>query len=137
MQVAAPSLVRKTDCVIHFRVLNSFQVNSTSAIVETNFQQDSAMIAQLIRFCIVSSFICLTVVQADVLKMPGEAPQIFSDNNSPVRGMTKNQVESKFGAPHSKIGPVGEPAIYRWDYARYSVFFENNYVLHSVVFTDK
>ena len=95
------------------------------------------MIAQLIRFCIVSSFICLTAVQADVLKMPGEATQIISDNNSPVRGMTKNQVESKFGAPRSIIGPVGEPAIYRWDYARYSVFFENNYVLHSVVFTDK
>ena len=95
------------------------------------------MIAQLIRICIVSFFLCLTVVQADVLKMPGEAPHIISDNNSPVRGMTKNQVESKFGAPHSKTGPVGEPAIYRWDYARYSVFFENNYVLHSVVFAEK
>ena len=95
------------------------------------------MIAQVIRLCIVSSLIWLTTVQADVIKMPGEAPQVISNNASPLRGMTKNQVESKFGAPHSKIGPVGEPAIYRWDYARYSVFFENNYVLHSVVYTDK
>lgn len=95
------------------------------------------MIAQLIRLCIVSSIVCLSAAQADVIKMPGEAPQIMSDSTSPVRGMTKSQVESKYGAPHSKQGPVGEPAIYRWDYARYSVFFENNYVLHSVVFTDK
>ena len=95
------------------------------------------MIAQLIRFCIVSFLVCAPTLQADVLKMPGEAPRVISDSNSPVRGMTKLQVESKYGAPQSKIGPVGEPAIYRWDYARYSVFFENNYVLHSVVFTDE
>ena len=69
--------------------------------------------------------------------MPGEAPQVISNNTSPTRGMTKNQVETKFGAPHSRIGPVGDPAIYRWDYARYSVFFEDNYVLHSVVYSDK
>ena len=95
------------------------------------------MIAQVIRLCIVSSIVCFSAVQADVIKMPGEAPRVMSDSTSPVRGMTKSQVESKFGAPHAKQGPVGEPAIYRWDYARYSVFFENNYVLHSVVFTDK
>ncbi len=95
------------------------------------------MIAQVIRLCIVSSVFLLSAVQADVLKMPNEAPQILSSDASPVRGMTKNQVEKKFGAPMAMTGPVGDPAIYRWDYSRYSVFFENNYVLHSVVYSDK
>ena len=95
------------------------------------------MIAQFIRLCIVSTMIFAVSAQADVIKMPNESPRVISDNNSPIRGMTKNQVEAKFGAPQSRIGPVGDPAIYRWDYARYSVFFEDNYVLHAVVYSDK
>ena len=95
------------------------------------------MIAQVIRLCIVFTFMIAAGTQADVLKMPGEAPQVLSSDASPVRGMTKNQVETQFGTPNTKIGPVGEPAIYRWDYPRYSVFFEDNYVLHSVVYSEK
>ena len=95
------------------------------------------MIAHVIRICIVATTILLSVAQADVLKMPGETPQVITNNTSPTRGMTKQQVEAKFGAPQSMLGPVGDPAIYRWDYARYSVFFEHNYVLHSVVYSDK
>ena len=79
------------------------------------------------------SLLITASANADVLKLPGAAPQVITLADSPARGMTKDQVESRFGAPRSKIGPVGIPAIYRWDYADYSVFFENNFVLHSVV----
>ena len=34
--------------------------------------------------------------QADVIKMPNESPRVISDSNSPIRGMTKNQVEAKW-----------------------------------------
>lgn len=95
------------------------------------------MIAQVTRLCIVSIIISLSAAHADVIKLPDETPQVISNDASPIRGMTKHQVENQYGAPQSRIGPVGEPAIYRWDYARYSVFFENNYVLHSVVYSDK
>ncbi|HHQ41950.1 MAG TPA: hypothetical protein ENK20_06635 [Chromatiales bacterium] len=51
----------------------------------------------------------------------------------PVRGMTMAEVERRFGAPKVKHPPVGDPPITRWDYDRFSVFFEHQYVLHSVV----
>lgn len=98
-----------------------------------SLHEDLSMISQVIRICIAFSLIISFGIQADVIKMPAEAPQVVTSDAAPVRGMTKNQVESSFGAPHSIIGPIGDPAIYRWDYPQYSVFFEHNYVLHSVV----
>lgn len=91
------------------------------------------MIAQAIRYCIALSFVVALSAQADVIKMPSKSPQVVTSESAPVRGMTKSQVESNFGAPMSISGPTGTPAIYRWDYPDYSVFFEHNYVLHSVV----
>ncbi|MGH1537940.1 MAG: hypothetical protein ACRBDX_07820 [Gammaproteobacteria bacterium] len=71
-------------------------------------------------------------VNAQVVKTPSSSAQVVSNSNMPFRGLSKSQVESKFGQPSSKQGPVGNPAIYRWDYNQYSVFFENNIVIHSV-----
>ena len=51
----------------------------------------------------------------------------------PTRGMTMQTVKSRFGEP-SKIHPrIGNPPITRWDYTDYSVFFEYQQVLTSVV----
>ncbi|MFK7794294.1 MAG: hypothetical protein AB8B89_02985 [Gammaproteobacteria bacterium] len=91
------------------------------------------MIAQAIRYCIAFSLVIVVTAQADVIKMPSESPQVVTSNSAPARGMTKSQVESNFGSPTAISGPTGQPAIYRWDYPGYSVFFEHNYVLHSVV----
>lgn len=44
-----------------------------------------------------------------------------------------NDVEKKYGQAESKLGPVGEPAITTWKYPHFSVFFESNIVIHSVV----
>ena len=91
-------------------------------IVIVSFKQDSSMIAQVTRFCI----------------MPGDTmPQVATSPGAPERGMSKYQVEQAYGAPQSIEGPIGSPPIYRWDYPGYSVYFEQNYVLHSVVFTGK
>jgi len=51
----------------------------------------------------------------------------------PTRGMTMNQVKRQFGEPAQAHPAVGEPPITRWDYPDYSVFFEHQYVLTSVV----
>lgn len=48
------------------------------------------------------------------------------------RGASMDSVEKKLGAPEKKHSAVGKPPITRWDYARYSVFFEHNHVLHVV-----
>lgn len=71
-------------------------------------------------------------VNAQVVKTPDSNAQVVTNSDMPVRGLTKVQVESRFGEPASRQGPTGIPAIYRWDYGNYSVFFENNYVIHAV-----
>jgi hypothetical protein len=42
-------------------------------------------------------------------------------------------VKNKFGAPLQEAPPVGIPAITRWDYSGFAVFFENDKVLHTVI----
>ena len=71
-------------------------------------------------------------VNAQVVKTPGSNAQVVANSNMPHRGLSKSQVESRFGQPGSKNGPVGTPSIYRWNYNNYSVFFENNIVIHTV-----
>ena len=56
----------------------------------------------------------------------------------PGQSWTQEKVEQNFGAPLSRRGPVGEPAIYVWNYGEFSVYFENDRVIHSVVhYVDK
>lgn len=50
----------------------------------------------------------------------------------PRHGMNKTQVEAAFGAPDSRNGPTGDPPIYYWEYPSFTVYFESDYVLHSV-----
>jgi hypothetical protein len=50
----------------------------------------------------------------------------------PARGSSMARVESRFGAPASRSGPVGQPPITRWDYADFVVYFEYDHVVHAV-----
>lgn len=52
---------------------------------------------------------------------------------SPRTGLRKDQVEAQFGSPESSRGPVGDPPIYTWEYPTFIVYFEGDYVIHSVV----
>jgi hypothetical protein len=74
---------------------------------------------------------CASPVLADVLLMEGiqSAPAV----NAPRNGITMAQVRQQYGSPVTEHPAVGEPPITRWDYAGYSVFFEHDLVLHSVV----
>ena len=70
-------------------------------------------------------------VLADVLLMEGiqSAPAI----DVPRNGITMTQVRQQYGSPATEHPAVGEPPITRWDYQGYSVFFEHDLVLHSVI----
>lgn len=52
--------------------------------------------------------------------------------NSPVRGLTMQQVEARFGSPVRRRAPVGDPPITRWEYADFIVYFEFKRVIHTV-----
>lgn len=51
----------------------------------------------------------------------------------PGRGMTMDGVVARFGEPALRMGPVGEPPISTWDYGNFVVYFEHQYVIHSVI----
>jgi len=51
----------------------------------------------------------------------------------PNNGQGKAAVEAKFGAPIQKLSPVGDPPISSWKYDKYSVYFEYDLVLYTVL----
>ena len=51
----------------------------------------------------------------------------------PRNGQSKADIEAKFGAPTQKSSAVGDPPISSWKYAKYSVYFEYDLVLFSVL----
>jgi hypothetical protein len=51
----------------------------------------------------------------------------------PSRGMSMDTVKQRFGEPTEVYSPVGEPPITRWGYQGYSVYFEHDRVITTVV----
>lgn len=67
----------------------------------------------------------------DTLQMDGINPA--SGPSRPTRGMSMTAVERTYGTPANRRAAVGEPPISRWEYAGFTVYFEHQYVIHSVV----
>ena len=53
--------------------------------------------------------------------------------NLPQNGQSKANIETKFGAPIQKKPAVGDPPISSWKYDKYSVYFEYDRVLFTVL----
>ena len=75
---------------------------------------------------------------AETLVVNDEVQVRDSQLERPKRGLTMDQVEKQFGAPATRHPTVGgssqaQPPITRWDYNGFSVFFENDRVVHAVV----
>ena len=56
----------------------------------------------------------------------------------PKNGQTMNQVRAEFGIPEQELAPVAgnkpqHPAITRWRYPGYTVYFENQRVINAVL----
>ena len=51
----------------------------------------------------------------------------------PINGQSKADIETDFGTPVQKHPAVGEPPISHWEYPSYSVYFEYDLVLFSVL----
>lgn len=78
----------------------------------------------------------ITAAQAEVISIADpryDVPNSESGVLRPTQGMNMTQVEQKFGAPETKVPAVGDPPISRWVYPEFSVFFEYDKVIHSVV----
>jgi len=74
---------------------------------------------------------------ADTLLIDGIDVDKQTDNMRPRPGMSMTAVESTYGAPSQRHAAVGgsiaeHPPITRWDYPAFSVYFENDRVIHAV-----
>ena len=71
--------------------------------------------------------------QAETIAVDNGIAVKESEVATPTRGMTMDQVATKFGAPVTKVPAVGKPPISRWEYPGFIVYFEIDHVIHSVV----
>ena len=69
---------------------------------------------------------------AETLVVDDQVQMRDSAVERPRRGSTMQSVEQKFGQPTQRRPTIGQPPITRWDYPQFSVFFENDRVIHAV-----
>ena len=67
----------------------------------------------------------------DVLLIDRAAAAATAD--VPLRGMSMQDVEQIYGTPLEAHDGVGTPPIVRWRYASFTVYFENRWVINSVI----
>ena len=71
---------------------------------------------------------------AETITVPiGQQGMDKANMERPVKGMTDKDVVAKFGEPLSWSEAVGTPPISKWVYPEYTVYFEANYVIHTVM----
>ena len=69
---------------------------------------------------------------ADTLLIEGLNSASGTATQRPVRGMSMETVEARWGQPLNRRGAIGEPPISRWEYGDFVVFFEYQRVIHAV-----
>lgn len=90
------------------------------------------MIRNIFKSIAVIGFLVTTgTVAADVLLIEEVRERMQRD--LPANGLTKTEVEQRYGTPNTRRAPVGEPPIARWVYDEYSVYFEHDLVIESVL----
>ena len=78
-----------------------------------------------------------TASHAEILSI-GKEVKIATKTETPRRGLSKKMVLKRFGKAKKTIVSTGKvtkrnPRITRWNYGSFSVIFENNHVVHTVV----
>lgn len=83
---------------------------------------------------------CTSLAYADVLTLPSEGADAIPTvvMTLPEQGQRMAVVQQRFGPPSERHPPVGgdrpeHPPITRWDYPEFSVFFEHDRVIDTVV----
>ena len=76
----------------------------------------------------------ISIAQAETLIVPlGQQAAEKQNIQRPQQGMTKTQVQESYGQPKDWRDAVGEPPISSWAYEDFTVYFEYDRVIHSVL----
>ena len=70
--------------------------------------------------------------QAETIEIP-VGQQGAAVAGLPALGESKRSVLERFGLADEEHRPVGQPPITRWDYRTFSVYFEYDHVINSVL----
>lgn len=73
----------------------------------------------------------IDIARADVLLI--EEVRQSDQLNLPTNGMNQDQVQARYGEPKTKLATVGDPPITQWKYDSWSVYFEYDLVLFTVL----
>jgi len=95
----------------------------------------------MIRLSLIAGFVLFAVAGTASLQAETLLVQRVQQERGiamPSRGMSMAQVEHQFGNPANKLGSAGgdaptHPVINRWVYDRFTVYFERDHVIDSVV----
>lgn len=85
-------------------------------------------------FVVGASLLLSSVVMADTVAVPiGQQGSTHQQEARPRSGMSMSQVNAQYGNPSQQLPAVGDPPISRWVYDHYTVYFEHDRVVHSVL----
>lgn len=89
---------------------------------------------KLITTLLCSFSLASPTLYADTVYVPiGQQGSQQASIERPQQGMSKDQVQEKFGEPKDWDEPIGDPPISRWVYEKFTVYFEYDRVIHSVL----
>lgn len=83
---------------------------------------------------VVFTLVVAAPASADTLLIEQVRERMLRD--LPDNGLTMNEVESRYGEPRRRHSAVGNPPITRWEFEDYSVYFEHEIVIESVLHRD-
>ncbi len=71
--------------------------------------------------------------QSQSIIIPLSEKVMSQDIDMPWRGLSKKSVREQYGPPINMHTATGTPPISRWDYKQFTVYFESETVIHSVM----
>ncbi len=77
---------------------------------------------------------CAALADAEIIRVPIAQQGSDIDHIArPAKGASKASVLQQFGEPQQRNAARGEPPISSWKYPEFSVYFEYEHVIHSVL----
>ena len=85
----------------------------------------------ILRILLLTALAAASPALAETLSTETGNPSAAGDH--PNRGSSMATVQGRYGEPSNRHATVGQPPITRWDYPQFSVYFEHDRVLHTVL----